>query len=189
MPLGRRCPQCRGSLPEPLVESRPVRADDPDDHGDVEEDMCEEDGPDGPLDAVGQEGDERGRDDDGRQDERDEHECLDDGSTGEPEPRKGPRERQPGEQRQARRDGRLPEREPGDVAGHLAREDVEREVELAVDDEASLEDRGERPDEEDREKGQRRRDERSPAQAQRTTISVHRATQRSRFSSISSAGS
>ena len=60
---------------------------------------------------------EPGGDDDGRKHEGDEHEGLDERAAPEREARERPRERQAGQQREAGRDRRLPEREPGDLAG------------------------------------------------------------------------
>ena len=185
--LRARRSERRRRIPQPPVEHRPERADDPHDHGDVEEDVREQDRPDRPLDPVGEEGDERGRDDDRGEDERHEHECLDDRPAPEPKPRERPRERQARDQRHCRRHGRLPEREPEDVARRVAREHSPRHVEAPVDDEAPSKDGDERPEEEDREGGERDGG-RAPPDSAHDDL-VHRATQRSRLASISSAGS
>jgi hypothetical protein len=188
-PLRRRGAERRGGRFEPGVEPGPERPDHTHDDRDVEEDVCEEDRPDGPLEPVGEEREECGRDDHRRQHERDEDERLDERPAVERESRERPRERERCDERERGRDDREPEGEPRGLERAATDEDVERQVELAVDDQAPLEDRKERPEEEDRQERHRDRDRRDPAGAQRTTISVHRATQRSRFASTSSAGS
>ena len=145
----------RRRIPQALVQPRPERADDANDDSDVEEHVREKDRPDRALDPVGEQRDERRRHDDGRQHERHEYERLDDRSAAEPEPRQRPGEREARDEREHRGHGRLPEREPGDLAGRAPGQHVEWEIDRAVDDEASLEDRCERPAEEDREERER----------------------------------
>ena len=193
VPLRRPCAERRGRVPEPLVETRPKGADHAHDDRDVEEDVRDQDRPHRSLDPVREERDERGGDDDRRQDERDEHEGLYERAPSEREPRERPGERQSREQRQDGGDRRLPEREPGDLARRRGGEDVERQVERPVHDEAPTEDRDQRPREEQGEERERPGDGRRPRGAlrrgQRTTMSVHAASHRSRFASISLAGS
>ena len=94
------------------IDRRPGAADDARDDGDVEEDVRGEDRPEAPLVAVGEQRQERGRDDDGRQHEGDEHERPRERAAAEPEAPDRPGERQPGDEREQRRRGCLPGREP-----------------------------------------------------------------------------
>ena len=181
----RACAERRRGVAEAGVQPRPERAHDAHDDGDVEEDVREEDRPDRALGRVREEGEERGRDDDRRQHERHQHERLDERAAAEGEARERPGERQPGDERDAGRDGRLPEREPRDLERRPPGEHVPGEIEAVARPEAPLEDREQRPGEED---GEERDGDGREGGAQRTTISVHSSTQRSRFSSISSAG-
>ncbi len=142
-----------------------------------------------PLDAVGQDREERERDDDGRKHERDDDERAH--HTPAPEAvatehvRRGKRDRD----REHGRRERLPHGEPHDLARQRIREDVERRVACAT--QAPLDDRRDGIEEEQREEGERNPEREQPprAAAHRTTMSVHSSTQRSRFSSISSGGS
>src|SRR6185436_9436771 len=78
----------------------------------------------------------------------------------------------------------LPDGEPHDLPRDRIREDVERRIAVAA--QAAIEDGEERIDEEEAEKRERHAVRQGPpaARAHLTTMSVHRSTQRSRFSLI-----
>ena len=107
-------------------------------------------GPEAALVAVGQHGQEGGRDDDRRQHERHEHERAGERAAAKPEPADRPREREPGGEREHRR------RAACQIVNQSELGRARRQREARRGRQAALEDRGEWKREEERE--ERRRD-------------------------------
>ena len=122
---GRRAER-RGRLVQARIEARPERPDDPHDDGDVEERVRDQDRRPAALDAVGQDREERERDDDRREHERDDDERAHHAPAPESVAAEHVRGRQRDRDREHGRRERLPHREPHDLARQRIREDVER---------------------------------------------------------------
>ena len=170
----------RGGLPSRGSSVRPEAADDAHDDGDVEEDVRERIAQSVRSSAVGQQREERGRDDDRRQHERHEHERPRAAGRGS-EARERPGERQPGDERERGRDSRLPEREPRDSSVEPASSTSNGEIEPPSPEARARGSRAAGQAKKTREERDAGRQRRRAAAAQRTTISVHSSTQRSRF--------